>query len=70
MLLLTRRVGEEIEIGPNIRVKVVEIRGNSVRLGFETPPSVPVLRAELLQKVKLALTERRRTRVKEEAQTG
>lgn len=47
MLVLTRRVGEEMVIGGNIRVKVVAANGNQVRLGITAPSSVGVLRQEL-----------------------
>jgi carbon storage regulator CsrA len=48
MLVLTRRVGEEIVIGDNIRVTVVMVRGQSIRLGISAPTSVPIARLELL----------------------
>jgi carbon storage regulator len=47
MLVLTRKVGEEIIIGDNIRVTVVAIHGNQIRLGFTAPPEVPIRREEL-----------------------
>lgn len=47
MLVLSRKVDEQIIIGDNVRVTVVSIRGNQVRLGFEAPPSVPIFREEL-----------------------
>jgi carbon storage regulator len=48
MLVLSRRLGEEIVIAGDIRVTVVAMRGNQVRLGITAPASVPVARAELL----------------------
>jgi carbon storage regulator len=48
MLVLTRRIGEEIVIAGNIRVKVVAARGQKVRVGITAPSSVPVARLELL----------------------
>jgi carbon storage regulator len=48
MLVLTRRVGEEIVIGENIRVAVVLVRGHTVRLGISAPTSVRIARLELL----------------------
>jgi carbon storage regulator len=48
MLVLTRRIGEEIVIGGNIRVMLVSIRGRQARLGVEAPPSIPVTRLELM----------------------
>jgi carbon storage regulator len=47
MLVLTRNQGEEVVIGENIRVTVLAIRGNQVRLGFTAPPDVRVHRKEL-----------------------
>ena len=48
MLVLTRRLGEEIVIADNIRISVVALEGRKVRLGITAPASVRVLRLELL----------------------
>ena len=48
MLVLTRRIGEEIVIADNIRVTVVAVNGQRIRVGITAPPSVPVARLELL----------------------
>lgn len=48
MLVLSRKVGEEIVIGDGIRVKVLSVQGNQVRLGFVAPRSVTIHRQELL----------------------
>ena len=47
MLVLTRRTGEEIVIGDDIRVIVVEVQGNKVRLGVKAPASVRIDRQEV-----------------------
>jgi carbon storage regulator len=47
MLVLTRKQGEEIVIGDNIRLKVVAIRGTQVRLGVAAPRHISVQREEL-----------------------
>jgi carbon storage regulator len=47
MLVLSRKPGERILIGPNIEVVVVAVRGDRVQLGFECPSSVRILRQEL-----------------------
>jgi carbon storage regulator len=47
MLVLTRRIGEEIVIADNIRVKVVAVHGNRVRLGIVAPQDVTVHREEI-----------------------
>ena len=49
MLVLSRRTEESILISPNIRVTVVSIKGNVVRLGIEAPREVTVTREELLK---------------------
>lgn len=51
MLVLSRRVGEEIIIGDDIRVRVLSIQGNQIRLGFIAPRNVSIQREELLQAV-------------------
>ena len=47
MLILTRRPGESIQVGDEIEISVLEIRGNQVRLGIKAPTDVLVLRSEL-----------------------
>jgi carbon storage regulator len=48
MLILTRRPGESIQVGQEIEIAILEIRGNQVRLGINAPPDVLVLRSELV----------------------
>jgi carbon storage regulator len=47
MLVLSRRPGEEIIINGNIRVTVVSVKGDRVRVGIDAPTDVPVDRAEI-----------------------
>lgn len=49
MLLLTRRIDQTINIGPNIRVTVTRIRGYQVTLGIEAPRNVNIWREEIEQ---------------------
>ncbi len=51
MLVLTRKLNQEIRIAENIVVRVIAIKGNQVRLGIVAPTEVPVLREEILTKV-------------------
>jgi carbon storage regulator len=44
MLVLSRRVGEEIIIGGDIRVTVVAVKGKNVRIGITAPPVIRVIR--------------------------
>jgi len=50
MLVLSRRCGEEIVIGGNIRVVVVSMKGDRVRLGISAPKSVSVDRLEVRER--------------------
>ena len=50
MLLLSRRVGQEVVIGDHVRVRVVAVRGKCVRLAFAAPESVPIHREEIHRK--------------------
>ena len=54
MLILTRRVGESIVIGDDIVVTVVEVRGDSVRIGVRAPRSVDVHREEVYHELRRA----------------
>ena len=49
MLILTRKSGEGIRIGDSIRLKIIEVRGNLVRLGVEAPRDISVHREEIYQ---------------------
>ena len=52
MLIITRRPGEKIMVGDEVVVHVMEIVGNSVRVGIEAPRSVPVYREEIWNAVR------------------
>ena len=44
MLVLSRKLGEAILLGDDIKIVVIDIRGNKVRLGIEAPSELPVHR--------------------------
>lgn len=48
MLVLSRKVGERIQVGTNITVTVVRLGDGVVRLGIEAPPDVSIVRGELM----------------------
>lgn len=47
MLALTRKVGESIVIGGNIVVTIVDIKGDSIRLGIDAPKEIKIYRGEI-----------------------
>ena len=51
MLVLTRKVGEGLVIGDEIRITVVEIKGGGIRLGIEAPPEVKIHRQEVFERI-------------------
>jgi carbon storage regulator len=51
MLVLTRRCGEAVTIGPDIRVVVLGTKGGQVRLGIEAPRTVDVHRDEVQARI-------------------
>ncbi|MDA7976640.1 MAG: carbon storage regulator CsrA [Pirellulales bacterium] len=51
MLVLSRKKDESVVINNNIRIVVVEIRGDKVRLGVEAPKEVPVHRSEVYEAI-------------------
>jgi carbon storage regulator len=51
MLVLSRKVGEQIVIGGNVLITVVDAFNGRIRLGITAPPEISVLRKELLLKM-------------------
>jgi len=51
MLILTRKIGESITIGDQIKIYVIELKGKQVRLGIEAPAETGVHRSEVYQKI-------------------
>ena len=54
MLYLNRKPGDAVIINHTIEVRVIEVRGKTVKLGFDFPAEASVLRAELVEQVKEA----------------
>lgn len=53
MLVLSRKKNENIVIGDDIRVYIVDIRGDTVRLGIMAPDNVPVHRSEVHEAIRV-----------------
>lgn len=51
MLVLTRKIGEQIMLGDSITVTVVDIQGDKIRLGVEAPKEMPVHRREVFDAI-------------------
>ncbi len=51
MLILTRRLGEAVNIGGEIKITVLDIKGNAVRIGVEAPRQVAVHRSEIFEMI-------------------
>lgn len=52
MLVLTRKLGEAITIGDDVKIVVVDIDGNQVKVGIEAPRHIDVYREELYEKIR------------------
>ncbi|MFP6645241.1 MAG: carbon storage regulator CsrA [Candidatus Latescibacterota bacterium] len=52
MLVLTRKAGESIVIGGQIRITVLEMQGRQIRLGIEAPSEIPVHRGEVYERIR------------------
>lgn len=52
MLILTRRIGESLTIGEDIKITLLGIKGNQVRIGIDAPRDVEVHREEIYDKIK------------------
>jgi len=50
MLVLSRRIGEEVAIGRDVRLTILAVHGGTVRVGITAPPTVPVDRKEVRER--------------------
>ncbi|WP_153722660.1 carbon storage regulator CsrA [Sporosarcina cascadiensis] len=57
MLVLSRKSNDTIQIAENIEIRILEIKGDTVRIGIEAPKSVDILRGELVQSISETNTE-------------
>lgn len=47
MLVLTRKPGQSVYIGDEVKITLMEIRGNQIRVGISAPPTVRIYREEI-----------------------
>jgi len=58
MLILTRRMQETLMIGDDVRITVLGVKGNQVRIGIDAPRDVTVHREEIYERIKLEKLEK------------
>ncbi|MDY0225568.1 carbon storage regulator, CsrA [Desulfomicrobium apsheronum] len=51
MLILSRRPGESVHVGDDIKITILSIKGQQIKLGLEVPEHMPVYREEIYLKV-------------------
>lgn len=64
MLVLTRKSGEGIWIGDDIRIQVLEVKDNQIRIGIRAPEDKTILRDEVYERIRASTLEA--SQVKEE----
>lgn len=63
MLALSRKLNESIMVGNNVEIKILEIKGDQVRIGIEAPRSISVHRKEVFLQIQESNREAARTTV-------
>lgn len=51
MLVLTRKAGEGLIIGDDVKIKIIEIKGGGIRIGIEAPPGQKIYRQEVYERI-------------------
>ena len=52
MLILTRKLGERINIGDDITITLLEIKGTQVKLGIKAPKNIGIHRQEIYERIR------------------
>ena len=64
MLVLTRKIDEEIKIGPDVTIRILSISENQIKIGIDAPKPVQIYRGEVYNKVKDTIVEASRVNEK------
>jgi carbon storage regulator len=70
MLVLSRRLGETIVIGDSIKITVLGVSGNQVRLGVSAPEHIPVHREEVALRIRREALNNKRTTTSDSTSNG
>ncbi len=62
MLVLSRQPGESIQLGDDVEITILEVRGSIVKIGIDAPKEVSIYRSELGQINRLATSNWRKNR--------
>jgi carbon storage regulator len=63
MLVLTRKIDEEIKIGSDVSIRILSISENQIKIGIDAPKSVQIYRGEIYEKVKKTIIEASRANI-------
>ena len=61
MLVLSRKLGQSLKVGDSVRITIVKIDNNSVRLGIDAPQDVSIQRQEIALQVPQPVTKKRKS---------
>ncbi|MFW0084504.1 MAG: carbon storage regulator CsrA [Coxiella endosymbiont of Haemaphysalis japonica] len=63
MLILTRRISESVIIGDSVKVTVLGVKGNQIRIGIEAPKDVSIHREEIYERIQKEKLEKSQDKV-------
>lgn len=67
MLVLTRKISEEIKVGSDITIKILSISDNQIKIGIDAPRDIQIYRSEVFDKVKESTIEASRASIQKAA---